>query len=92
MHRFRITVEALSPGAEGERVQFEVENHDDIVAIARRMNGRFELDEASSQAMAIGMKLLGEVVLKNRSRAPFDQVRPALGEFNKAVKAAGKVE
>lgn len=88
MHRFRIMVEPLSPSAEAPSLQFEIENHDDIVAIAGRMNGRFDLDEDSSKAMAIGMKLFGEVVLKNRQREPFSTIRPALAEFIQAVKAA----
>jgi hypothetical protein len=88
MHRFRITVQSLSADAEADSLQFEATNHDDIIAIARRMNGRFDLDEQSSKAFAIGLKLFGEVILKNRSRHPFDQIRPALAEFMKAVKGA----
>ena len=87
MYRFRITVEPVPPNAEAGSVQFEVENHDDIIAIARRMNGRFDLDEESSKAFAIGLKLFGEVVLKNRDREPFSLIRPSFGEFMKAVKA-----
>jgi hypothetical protein len=91
MHRFRITVESLNPatenaGTEGDALQFDVVNHDDMVAIARRMVGRFDLDEASSYAFAIGLKLFGEIVLKNRDRVPFSVIRPAFGEFMKLVK------
>jgi len=89
MPRFRITVEALSPDTKAEPLQFEVANHDDILAIARRMNGRFDLDEESNSALAIGMKLLGEIVLKHRNTEPFSTLRPALSDFNKAVKAVG---
>ena len=84
MHRFRITVEPLSSAA--DPLTFEVENHDDIISIAHRMNGRFDLDEESSKAFGIGLKLFGEIILKNRNRPPFDQIRPAMGEFMKAVK------
>lgn len=93
MHRFRVTVEALDTNGEHpEPLHFEVENHDDIIAIARRMNGRFDLDADTSQSFAIGLKLFGEVVLKNRTREPFSQIRPAMAEFMKAVKRPANVE
>lgn len=59
---------------EADPLQFEVENHDDIVSIAHRMNGRFDLGEESSKAFAIGLKLFGEVLLKNRNREPFSLI------------------
>ncbi len=92
MHRFRITVEPLTPGDEAVPLQFEADCHDDMVAIARRMKGRFDLDDESSKAFAIGMKLFGEVILKNRARLPFRELRPAWAEFMKAVKAARSPE
>ena len=91
MHRYRITVEAISSGGEGDTLQFEADNHDDIIAIARRMNGRFELDEDTSKSFAIGLKLFGEVVLKNRTREPFSNIRPAMAELIKAVKGKSSV-
>ena len=93
MHRFRVTVEPLDAAdAHPEPLQFEVENHDDVVAIAHRMEGRFDLDQANSRAFAIGLKLFGEVVLKNRTREPFSQIRPAMAEFMKAVKRPATVD
>jgi hypothetical protein len=93
MYRYRITVEMLSPEpATSAPLQFETENHDDIIAIANRMNGRFDLDEESAKSMAIGMKLFSEIVLKNRAREPFSTIRPALAEFIKAMKAARTTE
>jgi hypothetical protein len=86
MPRFRITVEPLSETENSAPLSFEADNHDDILAIARRMNGRFELDEQSSYAFAIGLKLFGEVILKNRARVPFSSIRPAMAEFMKEVK------
>jgi hypothetical protein len=37
----------------------------------------------------IGYKLLGEVVLKKRAEEPFASLRPAMGEFGKALKKSG---
>jgi hypothetical protein len=93
MYRYRITVEMLSPEpATSTPLQFETENHDDIIAIAKRMNGRFDLDEESAKSMVIGMKLFSEIILKNRAREPFATLRPAIADFIKAVKAARPTE
>ena len=93
MYRYRIVVERLSPEPSTSKpLQFEIENHDDIIAIADRMNGRFDLDEDSAKSMAIGMKLFSEIILKNRTREPFLTIRPAIAEFIKAVKAARPTE
>lgn len=86
MYRFRVTVEPLD--TEGAPLVFEAVNHDDIVAIARRMPGRFGLGEAEAHGLAIGMKLFGETVLRHRAEAPFSEIRPAMREFMMAVKAA----
>jgi hypothetical protein len=88
MHRFRVTVESLAEDG-GGTMEFEVENHDDIVAIAGRAPSRFGLDEDASRALVIGYKLLGEVVLKKRAEEPFASLRPAMGEFGKALKKSG---
>jgi multidrug resistance efflux pump len=89
MYRYRITVEMISPKpATSPALQFETENHDDIIAIANRMPGRFDLDEDSAKSMAIGMKLFSEIVLRNRTREPFSAIRPAIVDFIGAIKAA----
>lgn len=86
MYRYRVTVERLDAQAEGEPLQFEAENHDDIVAIAQRVDSRFGLDADATRAMIIGFKLLGEVVLKHRKEPPFSELRPALQEFAQSLK------
>ena len=63
MKHFRITVEALDAGAEGDKIEFTAVHHDDIIGIARRMPSRVEMDEDSARAFAIGMKLFVETIL-----------------------------
>lgn len=86
MYRYRITVEALSENAENPSLQFTTENHDDIISIAQRLSGKFGLDEDGSKAFAIGLKLFGETVLKNREHPLFQGIKPALGDFMKELK------
>ncbi len=86
MHRFRITVEPIATETSSAALQFEVNNHDDILAIAQRVPTRLGLDEDETRALIVGAKLLGEVILKHRAEEPFSQLRPALREFMQQMK------
>ena len=86
MHRFRVTVGPAEQNSTSQPISFEVENHDDILAIVSRLSGKLGLTGDESKSFAVGLKLFGEVVLKNRQRPPFDQIRPAMAGFMKALK------
>jgi hypothetical protein len=79
MNRYRMTAESVS--SEAEALQFEVENHDDIVAIARQTPSRFGLNEDDTKALVIGFKLFGEIVLKHWKELPFSEVRSSIQEL-----------
>jgi len=90
-HRFRVTVEHLalpdgSAPVPPQSLQFEAGNHDDILAIAKRMNERTSLSEADAQALAIGMKLFGEVMLHNRDLPLFSEFAPHFRSFMQRIK------
>jgi hypothetical protein len=68
MNRYRITVESMSSSA--EPLRFEVENHDDIAAIARKIPSRFGLSEDDTRALVIGFRLFGEIVLNTGKSRP----------------------
>jgi hypothetical protein len=89
-HTYRITVEHLAD-AKGAPVSsaplvFGARNHDDLLAIVARVRSGSRLDADDSAAMILGLKLLGEIVLEHREEPPFIGLRPALGEFIKALK------
>ncbi len=86
MYRYRITLEALDPNVEPGTLTFEVENHDNIAAIASRLPTRFHLDEDATKSLVVGFKLLSEIVLKHRDQLPFSALRPALREFEQSHK------
>lgn len=86
-HRFRITVEALTD-RKGEPVDqpelvFEVENHDDILAIVERIQGREDLNfgEQNSAAFAVGLKLFSEVMMEHRKHPLFEPLRDSFKQF-----------
>ncbi len=48
------------------------------LAIARRMSGKLGLDENATNAFALGLKLFGEAILKNRENPLFGQIKPSM--------------
>lgn len=86
MYRYRITLESLSPATMDRELKFEVENHDDLFKIANLMKGKFGLDEDATNALALGLKLLGETILKNRENPLFGGFKPQFADFNKSIK------
>jgi len=86
MYRYRVTLESLSANTEAQTLQFETDNHDDIFAIVKRTQARGVLDDESAKAFAVGLKLFSEVILKNREKPPYSEMKPILGELMKIVK------
>lgn len=89
-HRYRVTLEHLTD-AEGVRsthepLQFEVGNHDDIIAIVRRMRSRGDFDEQAATAFAVGLKLFSEVMLEQKEHPLFAAFRPQFQQFMKELK------
>jgi hypothetical protein len=93
-HRYRITVEHIGTPREDQPLRgsltFEDGNHDDLFRIVelQRASGRFASDDEAA-AFAIGLKLLGEAVLRNRDDALLQQLKAPIGDFIQQLKAAG---
>lgn len=94
-HRYRITVEHLAdqngaPSTHSAPLQFETGNHDDIFAVVERIQGRGDLPAESATAFAVGLKLLGEVMLENRQHPLFADFLPQFGQFMKQLKSGSR--
>lgn len=89
-HRYRITLEHLADtkGAlpSPKTLQFEVGNHDDLFAIVERMRGRGDFDENTATALAVGLKLFGEVMMEEKAHPLFAPLRPHFAQFMKELK------
>ncbi len=96
-HHYRLRLEHLAPAAPDQPthppLELEFDNHDDILQIADRLEAR-QLFTTPGQAteFAIGLKLFGEVMLKNREHPLFTELRPAFGEFMKRLKGGPPTE
>ena len=90
-HHYRITVEHLST-PDGQAVdvpgtlQFECGAHDDILALVQRIRQRGDFDADAAAAFLVGLKLLGEVMLRNREHPLFDEFWSHFVQFMKRLK------
>lgn len=72
-------VAALNPCV--RKIVFETTNHDDLFSIVERMRTRTDIAEQGVESLAIGLKLVGELLLKNRKLPMFAALHQALGAF-----------
>ena len=88
-HLYRITVEHLEDpagNASAEPLVFEARNHDNLLDIAERIRSRGEFQKDEAAALAIGLKLLGEVMINNKNKEIFEPLRPHFGAFITGLK------
>ena len=89
-YRYQITVKSLDSVEGGGRsdapVTFNVENHDNIFAVIRRTKKRLDFEPEAATSFAVGLKLMTEVLLENRSNELFAELKPAMVEFMKKLK------
>ncbi len=84
-HVYTITVEPAD-AAGGERLEFQAESHDDILALARKV-GR---DDPRRLRLLVGLKLLGGVLLEDKGNPLYQDFLPQFGRFMQRLKAAIK--
>lgn len=89
-HQYRITVEYLADAkgnpVEREPLQFLAPNHDDVFQIIEKIKQREGFTPEMAQRFAVGLKLMGEVMLENRSHPLFVQLKPHFLEMMKIIK------
>ena len=98
-HRYRITLEHIGTPKEGTELHppltFEAANHDDLFPIIQRSQDKALFDPETATALALGLKLFSEVMLKNRQHPLFadirDPMRAFIGKF-KSVPLASSEE
>jgi hypothetical protein len=69
---------------------FMHQNHDDLLLIVERVRKSTGLDCESAAATAIGLKLLAEVMLKQRDNPLFDALRTPMRQFIHTLKSVGE--
>ena len=93
-YSYRITVTPTGAPGEGEALRppfsFEATNHDDIIAIVERARASSGLTPDDAASMAVGLKLLGEVMLREKGNPLFDPLRGGMRDFIGKLKALGR--
>jgi Domain of Unknown Function with PDB structure (DUF3861) len=89
---YKFTIEHLE-GSKGDAVEsspliFKTKIHDDIFKIVKVMRGKMDLDEDDATSFAVGLKLFGEVMLKNKGNELFKQFKPHFINFMKELKGS----
>ncbi|GAA4492704.1 DUF3861 domain-containing protein [Hymenobacter ginsengisoli] len=90
-NRYRVTVELLTLAsglaATASPLQLEVDNHDEILGIVRRLQEKNPFnDPQQAAALAVGLKLFSEVMLQNRRHPVFEELLPAFWVFMEKLK------
>ena len=89
-HQFRLTLEHLAD-QDGQPVAakplvFQAPNHDNIFDIVKLTEQREGFTPEMAQRFAVGLKLMGEVMLENKEHPLFAELKPHFMEIMKAVK------
>jgi len=96
-HQYEVTVKHLAdaqgnPSIYSEALQFQVGNHDDIFKILEKLQASQFLDEESTMAFTVGLKLFSEVMLKNKELPLFKEFMPQFAQFMKSLKQTLKAQ
>ncbi len=96
VHEYEIMFKHLKNN-KGEPVSREplllnFENHDDVSAIIDLLSGKAWLDKDQVVQLVLGLKLFGDILMKNRDRKLFSEMQPAFVAFMKKLKEEVKAE
>ncbi len=88
---YRVSIDQLQDKDEQatqdeEPICFNFESHDDLKQIIARANKIEGLSEQETQSLAIGIKMLGELMLENRKHPLFEDFSRHFGHFMKTLK------
>ena len=79
------------PPREPAALSFQHVNHDDVIAIVERMRGNSGLNPDAAAAVTVGLKLLAEVMVREKNNTLFDPLRDAMREFIGKLKSLPSV-
>jgi len=91
-YSYQITVVPLAdvagdPAHAPGPLTFTHTNHDDLFLVVERVRASSGLDPEAATATAIGLKLLSEVMLKEKHSSLFDPMRSGMRAFIQNLKA-----
>ena len=91
-NRYKLSLETIDDNTDHQaplnKIEFKFENHDDLFKVIELAKGKnLFAEERETIEFVIGLKLFSEVILRNRELPLFDELKPAIKEFMKKLKA-----
>ncbi|MBW8309984.1 MAG: DUF3861 domain-containing protein [Candidatus Paracaedibacteraceae bacterium] len=89
----RVTLDHLEPARPDQPVHpdpliFETVNHDDLFNVVEKVRTTIALDKDEAASLAVGLKLLSEVVLRHRTDPFYVDLFNTLSTFIDQIKTA----
>lgn len=85
-YHFKISVQSVDD-PDAAPLDFQIESHDNLIATVDRVRSANVVSEEEAPALAIGLKLLGEVLIRRRDEPMFQDLWKAVSSFIKRLKA-----
>ena len=93
-HKYKISVSHIEDKdgnpVTGHSFDFITTNHDEIIETIGRIRDTKQFEGDDAAAFAVGLKLFGEVMLKNKGNPLFTEFRPHFVEFMKKLKSSAR--
>ena len=88
LYKFTIEYEEDTKGNKKnlDPLVFQTRSHDDIIKIVEKMENKMQENTEDSKALAVGIKLFAEAMLKNKEKEPFKELFPSFKIFMKELK------
>lgn len=91
-HQYKLTLQYLEnnqgEAKNDEMLALNFESHDDIFSIIAMLNAKGIFgEEKEATQLALGIKLFGEVMIRHRKEALFEELAPVFADFMKKLKS-----
>jgi hypothetical protein len=89
-HRYKVSIDHLenadSPVVTGNHLAFEFSSHDELFTIIEKLEASADIGPEKAAPLALGIKLIGGIMLANRTEALFANLYPHFSTFMKTLK------
>lgn len=87
-HILLTEIEKKDGSKSGKQIDFSFENHDDIFRLLEGVQDKAWFDDPKANTeFVMGLKLFGEVMIKNHKNPIFNEILPAFKQMMKKLKA-----
>ncbi|GLS91184.1 hypothetical protein GCM10007916_22530 [Psychromonas marina] len=85
-NNYRVTIEQVNASDNGKTLQFEFEDREDLFNVVENLKKGSGLEAPIATRVAVALRLLGPVMMKNRKHALFIDFMPHFKVFMQHLK------